>query len=106
MGVCFKNEAMFSKRWLFYFSFFFLLSASHGVLDAFTDGGLGIALLAPFDNTRYFFPWTPIIVSPLGLRGLLSHWGMLVMKSELLWIWLPCFLIAGISWLVRLITAR
>jgi len=106
VGVCFKNEAMFSKRWFFYFSFFFLLAASHGVLDAFTDGGLGIALLAPFDNTRYFFPWTPIIVSPLGLRGLLSHWGMLVMKSELLWIWLPCFLIAGIASLVRFITAK
>jgi len=91
---------------VFYFIFFFLLSASHGIFDAFTNGGLGIALLSPFDNTRYFFPWTPIIVSPLGIKGLLSNWGLIVIKSELLWIWLPSFLIVIISTLVRILAAR
>ena len=45
--------------------------ASHGVLDALTDGGPGVAFLAPFDDTRYFFPWRPIRVSPLW-RGFFS----------------------------------
>ena len=44
--------------------FLFLAIASHGLLDAFTDGGLGVAFFAPFDSTRYFFPVTPIEVSP------------------------------------------
>jgi inner membrane protein len=58
-------------------------------LDAMTDGGLGIALLSPFDNHRYFFPWTPIVVSPIGLRGFFSNWGLRVMISEITYVWAP-----------------
>lgn len=80
---------------LFYFLFFFLLSASHGLLDAFTNGGLGIALLSPFDNSRYFFPFTPVNVSPIGVRAFISQWGLNVMKSEIVWIWTPLLLVLG-----------
>ena len=59
-----------------------LVLASHGLLDTFTDGGLGIALLWPFDQTRYFAPWTPIPVSPIGL-GYLSPYGLYVAATEL-----------------------
>jgi inner membrane protein len=72
----------------------FVLMASHGVLDAFTNGGSGVAFLAPFDDTRYFFPWRPVEVSPIGLR-VFSRWGLEVLESELLWIWLPAALIAA-----------
>ena len=41
--------------------------ASHGLLDTLTDGGLGAALLWPFSLTRYFAPWNPIPVAPIGL---------------------------------------
>jgi inner membrane protein len=44
-----------------------LVLASHGLLDTMTDGGLGIALLWPFSLHRYFAPWTPIPVAPIGL---------------------------------------
>lgn len=104
VGVFFPGVEVFSKQWFFYFIFFFLLSASHGLLDAFTNGGLGIALLAPFDNTRYFFPWTPIMVPPIGIKAFLSKWGLIVMKSELLWIWLPSLLMVIISTLIRAVT--
>jgi inner membrane protein len=63
-AVLFREEMLFSGRWFFYVIFFFLLTASHGILDAFTNGGLVIALFSPFSNERYFFPWTPIEVSP------------------------------------------
>jgi inner membrane protein len=43
-------------------TYFFLATASHSLLDAMTDGGLGVAFFAPFDNHRYFLPWTPIRV--------------------------------------------
>lgn len=40
--------------------------ASHVLLDTMTDGGLGCALFWPFDLTRYFAPWRPIPVAPIG----------------------------------------
>jgi inner membrane protein len=80
---------VFSRRWWLLFGYFFMLAASHGMLDALTSGGLGIALFSPFDNTRYFFPVTPIEVSPLGVRAFFSEWGLRVMVSEIFWVWLP-----------------
>ena len=56
--------------------------ASHSLLDTLTDGGLGCALFWPFDNTRYFAPWRPMPVSPIGL-GYLSPYGMYVAITEL-----------------------
>ena len=43
-----------------------LVLASHGLLDTLTDGGLGAALLWPFSLTRFFAPWRPIPVAPIG----------------------------------------
>jgi inner membrane protein len=79
--------------------FLFLATASHGVLDALTDGGSGIAFFAPFDDTRYFFPWQPIRVSPISLERFLTERGLRVLQSELLWVWLPSATMAGLAWL-------
>src|SRR5438445_846512 len=78
--------------------YLFLATASHGVLDAMTDGGIGVALLAPFDTRRDYLPWRPIVVSPLGLRPFLSAWGMAVLASEAIWVWLPAALFAVVAW--------
>jgi inner membrane protein len=69
--------------------YFGLVTLSHGLLDAFTNGGLGIAFFAPFDATRYFFPWRPIVVSPIGMAQFFSSWGVGVLLSELIWIGIP-----------------
>lgn len=82
-------------------AYLFLATASHGLLDAMTDGGLGVAFFAPFDNTRYFLPWTPIRVSPIGIERFFSGRGLTVLQSELLWIWLPAALLAVAGWLFR-----
>ncbi len=58
------------------------VAVSHGLLDAFTDGGRGIALLWPFSNERFFSPWQPFPVSPLGM-GIFSLWGLRVLVVEL-----------------------
>ncbi len=87
--LAFRKMGLFSKKWWLIWVFFFGISASHGVLDAFTDGGLGIALLSPFDTTRYFSPWRPLRVSPIGIRALFTSWGKAVLVSEIIWIWLP-----------------
>ncbi|HEY5725291.1 MAG TPA: metal-dependent hydrolase [Methylomirabilota bacterium] len=65
-----------------------LAMASHGVLDALTDGGSGVAFLAPFDDTRYFFPWRPIRVSPFW-GGFFTPRGLETVTSEALWVWVP-----------------
>jgi inner membrane protein len=106
VGVLFRGIETFSRQGCFYLIFFFLLSASHGILDAFTNGGLGIALLAPFNHARYFFPWNPIMVSPIGIHGFLSRWGWMVIKSELLWVWVPSFLVIVLAWMIRIGTVK
>ena len=75
------------------FLWFTAVTASHGILDAFTNGGRGIAFFAPFSDTRYFFPWRPIQVSPIG-AGFFSPRGLRVLASESIWIWLPSAIIA------------
>lgn len=55
--------------------------ASHALLDTMTHGGLGCALLWPFDFTRYFAPWRPIPVAPIGL-AFFSPYGGLVALTE------------------------
>jgi inner membrane protein len=72
------------------FAFLFAATASHGVLDAFTNGGLGVAFFWPFSPTRYFALVRMIQVAPLAAARLLSPRGFVVLASELLWVWLPC----------------
>ncbi len=79
------------------FVFLFLSTLSHAILDAMTNGGLGVALFAPFDNTRYFLPWRPIVVSPIGVAGFFSVRGLRVIQSELLWIWIPSAIVYGVA---------
>lgn len=89
-----------SKRFLGLALFFSAATASHGLLDAFTDGGLGVAFFAPFDATRYFFPWRPIEVSPIGL-GFFSDYGLAVLLSEITWVWLPSLALVLLAWAAR-----
>jgi inner membrane protein len=71
------------------------------VLDAFTNGGLGVALLSPLDATRYFAPLRPIEVSPLNIASFLSARGAAVLANELWSVWLPFTLLGGVLWLAR-----
>jgi len=78
-----------------------LAALSHPLLDACTDGGLGVALAWPFSDARWFAPFHPIAVSPIGAR-FFSERGWHVMASELCWVWLPVMLLAlAIAWLRR-----
>src|SRR5690606_4228157 len=46
--------------------FLFAAMVSHPLLDLLTDGGQGVMLFWPLDETRWFLPWQPIRVSPIG----------------------------------------
>ena len=69
-------------------------AASHGLLDAMTNGGLGIAFFSPFSHRRHFLPWRVIEVSPLRPSALFSRRGLYVLRSEMRWVWMPCLVLA------------
>jgi hypothetical protein len=82
-------------------AYLFLATASHGLLDAITNGGLGVAFFSPFDNTRYFLPWRPIRVSPIAVTRFFTPQEFAILQTEMLWIWLPAMLFAGLIWMLR-----
>jgi inner membrane protein len=83
------------------FVFVFIATLSHPVLDMFTNGGSEIPIFWPVSNERYFMPWTPIEVSPIGVTRFLSARGIAVLESELVWVWLPAAGLAALLWLTR-----
>lgn len=99
--LAFRDTPRGTSKWWLMVLYFFLVTASHSALDAMTSGGYGIGFFVPFDNARYFFPWRPIRVSPIGIHGFLSRWGWDVIKSELLWVWVPITLITALVLLIR-----
>jgi inner membrane protein len=89
-----------ARGWLWLY--LFAATASHGLLDAMTNGGIGVAFFAPFDTTRYYVPWRPIVVSPISVRAFVSQWGLAVLASEARYVWLPAALFAAAAlWLTR-----
>ncbi|MBC3872494.1 metal-dependent hydrolase [Undibacterium flavidum] len=84
---------LFSRRLksspLIAFAFVAVATASHGMLDMFTNGGYGVAFWWPFSAERIFAPWQVIEVSPLSLRRVFSERGFNVLVSEVVWVWLP-----------------
>lgn len=82
-------------------TYFFLATASHGVLDAMTNGGLGVAFFSPFNNRRYFLSWRPIQVSPIGLGRFFTGRGFSVFQSEFFWVWIPAGLLIASALLLR-----
>lgn len=93
---------LFGKtRKLIYFLVLFFTTASHGFLDALTNGGKGVGFFIPFNNDRFFLPWRPIKVSPIGIRDFFSEWGLQIIISELMYIALPCAIVLITLMLLR-----
>ena len=53
------------------------------------------------DPTRYFSPWTPIQVSPIGVSAFFGRWGAEVIVSEMIWVWAPLLVLGVALWMVR-----
>lgn len=62
------NVVFEKKNRVLFFVTLFLSTNSHAMLDAMTIGGLGAGFFISFENTRYFFEWRPIQVSPIGIE--------------------------------------
>jgi len=101
VSIAYLHRELRGSSWFWIWSYLFLATASHGFLDAMTDGGLGIAFFSPFNNDRYFLPWRPIHVAPIGVGRFFTARGIAVMGSEFLWIWVPAAALAIATWLLR-----
>lgn len=95
-----KKDRSTKIRLLLAASFFFS-ALLHDVLDAMTNGGLGVAFFSPFSNTRYFLPWHAIEVSPISPARFFSLRGLVVLKSEFLWVMAPSFVVMVFTRLIR-----
>jgi len=76
-------------------------AVSHGVLDAFTDAGLGVGFFIPFDSTRYFFPWRPIATSPLSIAAFFNGPALRILANEALYIGIPLLGVLGLTFIIR-----
>jgi len=97
----FRSTSLRSRQGLFLWTYFSLLTASHGLLDGLTNGGLGLAFFSPFDQTHYFLPWQPVKVSPLGIRSFFSERGMEVIWSEIIFIGIPVVALSMLLFFAR-----
>ena len=84
----------------------FIAIASHGVIDAFTNAGLGVGFFIPFDNTRYFFPWRPLSAPPLSITRFFDGSPSTILLTELRWVVAPLFVLTAGAYLLRRRRAR
>ena len=104
--VFFNSVPRYSKKGWTIFFIFFLATVSHGILDAMTTGGRGVAFFGPFENSRHFLPWRVIKVSPLSAARFFSDRGLQVIKSEAIWIGIPSLVIIVFNYLRRRIKPK
>jgi inner membrane protein len=81
--------------------FAFISCASHAVLDAMTNGGVGVALYWPFSLDRIFLPFRPIQVSPIGVGSFFTEKGVKIILSELVWVLIPALALGSLGALLR-----
>ena len=79
----------------------FVACASHALLDAMTNGGLGVALYWPFSPARIFLAFRPIEVSPIGIAEFFTARGLEIIASEFVWIFMPAIILTACALLVR-----
>ncbi|MBB3060866.1 metal-dependent hydrolase [Microbulbifer rhizosphaerae] len=103
--VVFFHRKIRSKP-LTVFAVCFAASVSHAILDAMTNGGLGVALYWPFSSERIFLPYRPIQVSPIGVGAFFTEKGLRVISSELFWVLIPGLVVGTLGALTRRYRAK
>jgi inner membrane protein len=97
----FSALSCYSRAWWRLFFTLAVGTASHGFLDALTNGGLGVGFLLPFNTHRFFFPIQPLEVPPIGVASILHERMLSVIFSEIVYIWIPLLSGFAIASVVR-----
>ncbi len=99
--IAFPRLPRLSRTWWTLVGLLFVATVSHGILDAFTDAGLGIGFFIPFDDTRYFAPWRPLATSPLDIGAFINGPAGRILINELTWVGLPLAGFLGLWHFIR-----
>jgi inner membrane protein len=95
------SRRAFARLWLLWAA----CMVTHPLLDAMTDGGVGVMLLIPFTCARFFFPWRPIHTPLRGTEHLLSR-AFVLRPSEIPFCLLAVLIgAAGLLWRRRRLMA-
>ena len=78
---------------------FFIATVSHGIFDALSTIGNGVAFWAPFSWTHYEFVWQPLGEIGPGPRG--PERILALVGNELLWVGLPALIVVAIARFIR-----
>ncbi|GLH72793.1 hydrolase [Geothrix limicola] len=97
MLLGFRDQLRSPRHW----ACMLMAAFSHGLLDACTFGGTGVAFLLPFSAARFVCVWQPIFVSPIPLSGKLLDWLLFSLGTELVWIGIPAALIFAAPRLIQ-----
>jgi len=84
------SKTIFRHSFSLAFPVIITCTLSHGIIDALTTGGRGIGFFIPVSSERFFFPARFIQVSPLHISDFFGEWGIAVVRSELLYLGIPC----------------
>jgi len=87
------SKSIFKHSFSLAFPVLLTCTISHSIIDALTTGGRGIGFFIPITSERFFFPTRFIQVSPLQINDIFGPWGIAVLKSEMLYLGLPCFIL-------------
>lgn len=99
--IFYRKRKRFSRSWWQIVCLLTAAGMTHPLLDTLTHGGLGVALLAPFSETRFSFGWQPIPAAPIRADWLFSADATELILTEILVLWIPAWILVG---LVRLWT--
>lgn len=93
-AVVFPGVPRFGTAWWRLALLLAMATASHGLLDALTDAGLGVGFWIPFETSRTFFSWRPLAASPIGVGAFFRGAALQILAAEVVVIWLPVLLAA------------
>lgn len=100
LGIIIASTAFrcFQVSWWSLAALFFVMIASHGLLDALTNGGENIPFFWPLES-RYG-NWGLIPVSDIALDWPDPRYSRAI-RGELLWVWLPTGLLVSLVMVYR-----
>ncbi len=89
LGLSRRTRTWLPRAWALGFA----AGASHGLIDMFTRGEVGVAYFWPVSSHRYLLPFHPVPVVPMGADEMLGRWGVVVLLNEVLLLWVPVLLL-------------
>lgn len=104
--IAFSKLRVLRRPWWIVVGLAFIATLSHGVIDSFSDAGLGVGFFIPFDDTRFFAPWRPLATSPLSISAFINGPAARILMNEFYWVGIPLAGLFGGLYLIRRIGGR